>query len=85
MDCKDTIFDGFLSVFFFVLFSFFEDMKKGMEKTPLHLKANSLVFYFGGFNDGINVGIIQISVSLLTNPQNPKNYGHTNDTIKPED
>lgn len=32
-----------------------------------------------------NAGIIQISVSLLTNPQNLKNYGHTNNTIQPED
>ena len=64
-------------------------MKKGMEKTPLHLKANGLVFYFGGFNDGfndgLNAGITQFFLSLLTNPQKTKNYGHTNDTIKPED
>ena len=32
-----------------------------------------------------NAGITQFFLFLLTNPQKTKNYGHTNNTIKPED
>lgn len=32
-----------------------------------------------------NAGITQFFLSLLTNPQKNKNYGHTNNIIKPED
>jgi hypothetical protein len=85
MDCKDTLFGGFLSVFFLCSFFFLRRCGKGDEKTSLCLKTNGLVFYFGGFNDGLNAGITQFFLSLLTNPQKTKNYGHTNDTIKPED
>lgn len=43
MDCKDTLFDGFLSVF--SLFFFSEDV----EKAPLCLEANGLFYlkFFG--------------------------------------